>query len=59
LAVGRGRALKGRYFDCEQDIGYVASMEEEFKEKMLFEVKMKFLPVSPNDGVTVGGEGVN
>ncbi|KAM5349192.1 hypothetical protein ACJ41O_009015 [Fusarium nematophilum] len=26
LAAGRGTALKGRYFDCEQDIGYVASM---------------------------------
>ncbi|GME31693.1 hypothetical protein GTA08_BOTSDO08613 [Neofusicoccum parvum] len=55
LAAGKGRALKGKYFDCEQDVGYVASMAEEMQAKELYELKVDFLGGLPNDGGTAKG----
>ncbi|KFZ05136.1 hypothetical protein V501_08656 [Pseudogymnoascus sp. VKM F-4519 (FW-2642)] len=53
LAAGRGTALKGRYFDCEQDVGYVASMGGVIREQGLYELKVEFLGGLPNDGGTM------
>lgn len=50
LAAGRGRALRGRYFDCEQDVGYVATMGDTIREQQLYELKVEFLGGLPNDG---------
>jgi NAD(P)-dependent dehydrogenase (short-subunit alcohol dehydrogenase family) len=50
LAAGRGKALRGRYFDCEQDVGYVSSMRDLIKEEHLYELKVDFLGGLPNDG---------
>ncbi|KAM5360114.1 hypothetical protein ACJZ2D_013973 [Fusarium nematophilum] len=58
LAAGRGTALKGRYFDCEQDIGYVASMGNHIRERGLYELKVDFLGGLPNDGGTVPDAGM-
>lgn len=55
LATGEGKkVLKGRYFDCEQDIGtVVAAGPEEIQSKQLYELKVEFLGGLPNDGGTV------
>ena len=56
LACGEGKeVLKGRYFDCEQDIGTVvaAGPEEIRGPKGLYELKVEFLAGLPNDGGTV------
>jgi hypothetical protein len=56
LATGEGKTvLKGRYFDCEQDIGTVvaAGPEEIRGPKQLYELKVEFLGGLPNDGGTV------
>jgi len=53
LATGKAKALKGRYFDCEQDIGYVSTMGEEIQAKDLYSLKTEFLGGLPNDGGTV------
>ena len=47
--------LKGKYFDCEQDIGTVvaAGAEEIRGPKQLYELKVEFLAGLPNDGGTV------
>lgn len=58
LAAGRGTALKGRYFDCEQDIGYVASMGDHVREQGLYELKVDFLGGLPNDGGTMPDAGI-
>ena len=51
LAAGRGKALRGKYFDCEQDIGTVTGAGEEGL-KGLYELKVEFLGGLPNDGGT-------
>lgn len=56
LACGEAKdVLKGRYFDCEQDIGAVvaAGPEEIRGPKGLYELKVEFLGGLPNDGGTV------
>ena len=46
--------LKGKYFDCEQDIGtVVAAGAEEINGKQLYELKVEFLGGLENDGGTV------
>ncbi|KAJ9604230.1 hypothetical protein H2200_011064 [Cladophialophora chaetospira] len=51
LAAGRGKILRGRYFDCEQDIGTVIAAGEEGLNG-LYELKVEFLGGLPNDGGT-------
>ncbi|KAH7137041.1 short chain dehydrogenase/reductase-like protein SDR [Dactylonectria estremocensis] len=58
LAAGRGTALKGRYLDCEQDIGYVVSMGDHVREHGLYELKVDFLGGLPNDGGTMPDAGI-
>lgn len=53
LATGQGRALAGRYFDCEQDVGYVSSMGDVIQEQNLYDLKVEFLGGLPNDGGSV------
>ena len=58
--------LRGKYFDCEQDIGTViaAGVDEIRGPKRLYELKVEFLGGLPDDGGTVpdnalqGREGV-
>jgi hypothetical protein len=50
LASGKGKALKGRYFDCEQDIEAVINAPQEIKDKDLYRMKIEFLGGLPNDG---------
>lgn len=45
--------MKGRYFDCEQDIGYVSSMGHVIREQELYDLKVEFLGGLPNDGGTM------
>jgi putative intracellular protease/amidase len=54
LSTGRGKVLRGRYFDCEQDIGTVVSAGPEAL-KELYELKVDFLGGLPNDGGTALG----
>ena len=51
LAAGRGKALRGKYFDCEQNIAYVCSQGREAL-KGLYELKVEFVGGLPNDGGT-------
>lgn len=51
LAAGRGKVLRGRYFDCEQDISVVVAAGEEGL-KGLYDLKVDFLGALPNDGGT-------
>ena len=56
MACGEAKeVLKGKYFDCEQDIGMVgaAGREEIRGPKQLYELKVEFLGGLPNDGGTV------
>lgn len=41
FAAGK-KALRGRYFDCEQDVGYVSSMGDEIWENSLYDLKVEF-----------------
>jgi hypothetical protein len=50
IASGKAKVLKGRYFDCEQDIEQVVSAGEEIIEKDLYRMKIDFLGGLPNDG---------
>lgn len=50
IASGKAKVLKGRYFDCEQDIGYVVSHPEEIVEEDLYRLGVRFLGGLPNDG---------
>jgi hypothetical protein len=51
IASGKAKILKGRYFDCEQDIEHVVSTgKEEILEKDLYRMKIDFLGGLPNDG---------
>ncbi|CAK7238127.1 hypothetical protein SEUCBS140593_010353 [Sporothrix eucalyptigena] len=52
LSTGRGKALHGKYFDCEQDIGTVVAAGREGLEG-LYDLKVEFLGGLPNDGGTV------
>ena len=51
LAAGRGKVLRGKYFDCEQDIATVVAAEEHGLNG-LYELKVEFLGGLPNDGGT-------
>ncbi len=53
LATGKASALRGRYFDCEQDIGYVSRMGDVIRDQNLYDLKVDFLGGLPNDGGTV------
>lgn len=51
LATDRGKALRGRYFDVEQNIvTVVAAGEETIKKEGLYELGVQFLGGFPNDG---------
>jgi hypothetical protein len=51
IASGKSRVLKGRYFDCEQDIEQVVSAgPSEIIAKDLYSMKIDFLGGLPNDG---------
>jgi hypothetical protein len=51
LASGKGKVLKGRYFDCEQDIEQVvAAGASEIIDKDLYRLQIPFLGGLPNDG---------
>ncbi|EXJ53374.1 uncharacterized protein A1O5_13363 [Cladophialophora psammophila CBS 110553] len=51
LSTGRGKVLRGRYWDCEQDIGHVVAAGEEALHG-LYDLKVDFLGGLPNDGGT-------
>jgi hypothetical protein len=51
IAAGKAKILKGRYFDCEQDIEQVVTNGQgEIIEKDLYRMKIDFLGGLPNDG---------
>ena len=53
LAAGKAKhVLKGKYWDCEQDIQVVVDHASEVKEHDLYELKVEFLGGLPNDGGT-------
>jgi hypothetical protein len=53
LATGKAKhVLKGKYFDCEQNIQTVVDHAAEVKEKDLYDLKVEFLGGLPNDGGT-------
>ncbi|KAH7392866.1 3-oxoacyl-reductase [Pyrenochaeta sp. MPI-SDFR-AT-0127] len=51
LAAGKGKALAGKYFDCEQDIEAVVGAGKRGLDG-LYELKVDFLGDLPNDGGT-------
>ena len=51
IASGKAKVLKGRYFDCEQDIEQVVTTgQEEIPKKDLYRMRIEFLGGLPNDG---------
>jgi hypothetical protein len=50
IANRKATILKGRYFDCEQDIAEVVSGASEIVDKDLYRMKVDFLGGLPNDG---------
>lgn len=51
LATGKGKALRGKYFDVEQDIATVVGAGEEvIKREQIYELGVQFLGGLPNDG---------
>jgi hypothetical protein len=50
IASGKAKILKGRYFDCEQDIETVVSHPSEIIDEDLYRMKIQFLGGLPNDG---------
>ena len=53
LATGKGKhVLKGKYFDCEQDIQTVVDHADEIEKENLYELEVRFLGGLPNDGGT-------
>jgi hypothetical protein len=50
IASGKAKVLKGRYFDCEQDIEQVVAGESEILDQNLYRLKISFLGGLPNDG---------
>ncbi|EXJ76398.1 uncharacterized protein A1O5_00906 [Cladophialophora psammophila CBS 110553] len=51
LSAGKAKLLRGKYFDCEQDIGTVLAVGEQGL-KGLYDLKVEFLGGLPNDGGT-------
>ncbi|KAH6999408.1 hypothetical protein EDB80DRAFT_883760 [Ilyonectria destructans] len=51
LAAGHGKALRGKYFDCEQDINTVIAGGRKALDG-LYELKVEFAGGLPNDGGT-------
>ena len=52
LAAGKGKALRGKYFDCEQQIDQVLAQGRDGL-KGLYELKVEFVGGLPNDGGAV------
>ena len=53
IATGKAKnVLKGKYFDCEQNIQTVVDNASEIAEHNLYELKVEFLGGLPNDGGT-------
>jgi hypothetical protein len=53
LATGKAKqALKGKYFDCEQNIQTVVDHAADIEKDELYELKVEFLGGLPNDGGT-------
>ena len=53
IASGKAKALKGRYFDCEQNIEHVvAAGRSEIVGSDLYSLEVGFLGGLPNDGGT-------
>lgn len=53
IATGKAKqALKGKYFDCEQNIQTVVDNASEIAEHNLYELKVEFLGGLLNDGGT-------
>jgi hypothetical protein len=53
LATGKAKhVLKGKYFDCEQNIQTVVDHAEDIVKEDLYELKVQFLGGLPNDGGT-------
>jgi NAD(P)-dependent dehydrogenase (short-subunit alcohol dehydrogenase family) len=52
LAAGKGKALRGKYFDCEQNIEQVLSQGREGLQG-LYDLKVDFMGGLPNDGGAV------
>jgi len=53
LATGKAKhVLKGKYFDCEQNIQTVVDHADEIVKEDLYEMKVQFLGGLPNDGGT-------
>jgi hypothetical protein len=57
IASGKAKALKGRYFDVEQDIAQVVANPEEIIENNLYRLKVEFQGGLPNDGNAAKGFG--
>jgi hypothetical protein len=57
LAAGRGKVLKGKYFDCEQDIATVVGAGERGLDG-LYELKVEFLGGLPNNGGTASAANI-
>lgn len=57
LATGRGKVLRGKYFDCEQDIGTIVAAGSDSLEG-LYELKVEFLGGLPNDGGTASAANI-
>ena len=53
IASGKAKhALKGKYFDCEQNIQTVVDHAAEIQKDGLYELEVRFLGGLPNDGGT-------
>jgi hypothetical protein len=53
IATGKAKnALRGRYFDCEQNIQTVVDHADEIQKYDLYNLKVEFLGGLPNDGGT-------
>ena len=53
LAAGKAKhVLKGKYFDCEQNIQTVVDHASDVAKEDLYELKVQFLGGLPNDGGT-------
>ena len=51
LAAGIAKdVLRGRFFDVEQDLGFVTAHGKEITDRELYELKVDFLGGLPNDG---------
>jgi len=50
IAAEKALALRGKYFDVEQDIGEVLNYSHEFQEKGLYDLKVEFAGGLLNDG---------